>query len=92
MRFRNLIPGVSILIIAIAVAVILAACRDEINPCGVNPTTTNAAGECIEADGEVCDDDPCDSDDFDDFDDFDKKKSTPKPKATSPKISTTRRR
>lgn len=57
-------------------ALSLAACTDEINPCGVNPTITNMAGECIEADGEVCDDDPCDADEFDESDKH--KKPTPK--------------
>lgn len=34
------------------------------DPCKINPTKTNAAGEWVEQDDEPMDDDPCDSDDL----------------------------
>lgn len=43
----------------------VAACGDPVDPCQVNPTSTNAWGEWREANGEPLDDDPCDSDDLD---------------------------
>jgi hypothetical protein len=70
----------------VAVVVALAGC-DTQTPCEVRPTTMVAQSDgtlaCFEADGERCDDDPCDTDD-------DHKTTGPvKPKATS---ATTRKK
>jgi hypothetical protein len=76
--------------LAVVLAAGLSACDNEpFDPCKVNPTTVSSTGQCLEADGEVCDDDPCDSDDFDGKDSH----RSPKPKVTKPKpkISPARR-
>lgn len=75
-------------------AVSLAACGDSppVDPCQVQPTRTNVFGQCVEYDGEACDDDPCDADDLTESDGSGHKKPTAKPKVTKPKTSTTKRR
>jgi hypothetical protein len=72
MRFLKIVAG-------LILAASLAACNDEvIDPCEVNPTSTGIFGQCVEADGELCDDDPCDADDFIDMDSHPTGKPTPK--------------
>ena len=53
-------------LIALGALLVLTGCGDTqpVDPCQVNPTRTNALGQCVEADGEPCDSDPCDSDDL----------------------------
>lgn len=70
------------LIVLFAIPVIVTAC-DTKEPCEVRPTHTRVniltgAEECVEADGELCDDDPCDTDD----DEFKPKTPAAKPKTT----------
>lgn len=68
---------------ALILLAVLTACagQDEpVDPCAVNPTYTNILGQCVEADGEPCDQDPCDADDDTEVGhDIDK----PKPKKTT---------
>ncbi len=42
---------------------VLTACADTepVDPCVAHPTSTNILGQCVEADGEPCDSDPCDA-------------------------------
>jgi hypothetical protein len=77
-------------LIALGALVVLTGCgpTEPVKWCEVNPTTTSEFGQCIEADGEVCDSDPCDSDDAVDDKDKDKRRTpaitvpTKKPKPT----------
>ena len=79
MRFRRA------LLAGVVATMTLAGCTQEtFDPCKVNPTYLNEQGQCMEADDERCDDDPCDADDFDGH--------KPSPKATKPRVSTTKRR
>lgn len=65
-------------------ALTLAACDAKpVDPCQVNPTRTDAAGQWVEADGEQLDLDPCDADDLDG--DGKHKVSTKKPNKPTPK-------
>lgn len=73
----------------VGIAVALSACATKpVDPCQVQPTHTDAQGQCVEYDGELCDGDPCDADDFSEV----SERSKPSPKATKPKTSTTKRR
>lgn len=78
------------LVVPVMLAVVLLAGCDTASPCDVRPTSVDSSGQCWEADGEWCDQDPCDSDDDDDDDDgFDWGKKSKKP---SPKSSPAKRR
>lgn len=60
----------------------LSACTSEpVDPCQVQPTRVNEQGQCVEFDDELCDADPCDSDDLSQGADHSKPK---KPKSTKP--------
>ena len=85
MRFRSVAA-------AFILAASLTACDDTVNPCGVNPTSAGIFGQCVEADGELCDDDPCDADDFMDVDSHKTRKPTPKVTRPAVKASTRIRR
>ena len=72
---------------------VLTACADTepVDPCVANPTSINILGQCVEADGEPCDSDPCDAESDWDWktpgksqDGFGKK-PTGKPKTTGTK-------
>lgn len=66
------------LVVPAMLAVVLLAGCDTASSCDVRPTSVDSSGQCWEADGEWCDQDPCDSDDDDD-DGFDWKKKSTKP-------------
>lgn len=57
-----------------------------------HPTSVGDAGECIEFDGEPCDDDPFDLDDMTEYDKHGySKKPSPKPvKTAKPRVTKTR--
>lgn len=73
----KLIPAVILLV------PLLAACGEPFDPCQVNPTRQAQDGTWVEADGEVLDDDPCDSDDFEGADHH---RKTKKPTVTKPAV------
>ena len=76
----------------ISAGLVLSGCNGG-TPTQVNPTYGGPQGQCMEADGEPCDDDPFDMDDL--FEDS-HKKSTPTPKrvvpSPKPRVTTARRR
>lgn len=83
---------VAVIAFALLLVVFGMAGCGKVTPGQINPTY-GVNGQCFEADGEPCDDDPFDVDDL-----FEHKKATPTPKPKPPvkktpaPIRTTRRR
>lgn len=77
-------------VLAAAALIVLAftACGTApkpIDPCQINPTKTNTAGQWVEHDDEPLDDDPCDSDDL--YEDLRIHGVTPSPRKPKPVVS-----
>ena len=66
----------------LSAGLVLTGCNGG-TPSQINPTYGGPQGQCVEADGEPCDDDPFDMDDL-----FEKKK-TPAPKVSSKPVTRT---
>lgn len=104
-RYRILLAVLSLMGV-VALGITLAACAPSgpVEPyrspeqlwIEAHPTHAGTNGECIEADGELCDDDPFDLDDMNEADSHVTGSKRPSPRAStrkaSPKPATTRRR
>lgn len=78
-----------VFVAAVAFAALVACTSKPVDPCEVHPTRGNFSGDCVEFDGEACDEDPCDADDLFDHAKPSKVKASTKP-AVKPSTKRTR--